>query len=352
MYEAFYGLSADPFRLSPDHRYCFYHPSYKKARAYMRYSLTRAEGFVMVTGRPGTGKTTLINDLLASLDTTEVSVARLATTQLQGEDFLRAVGYAFGIDSQGLDQATLLRDIERYLQTLHQGGRSALLVVDEAQDLRPSALTELRLLANIQCGSELLMQAFLIGQEQLAPLMGRAEMEQFRQRIIAACHLQPLTLTEVRSYVEHRVNCAGWKGDPSIEGRAFHHIHRFSQGIPRQVNMVCSRLFLHGCVEELHRITAEDALSVIEELNRECLGPSALREAEPIWPPLTGSYSQPRQSRPKAGLRDAGSVQESLSTPVHTPARREPLINLSAMLRDCRKIKFLTFGSMRIFIYR
>ncbi len=273
MYQTFYHLSADPFRLSPNHRLCYQHPSFKKAGAYMQYALQRAEGFVMVTGRPGTGKTTLINGLLASLDSATYCVARLATTQLRGQDFLRAVAYAFNLSAEGVDQATLLRNLERFFIQRHDAGQRVLLIVDEAQDLHESALTELRLLSNTQRAGGLLLQAFLVGQESLTSLVRGRDMQQFHQRIIAACHLDPLDLEQTRAYVLHRLKVTGWSNDPQLSEDVFSAIYQFSQGVPRQINLVCSRLLLHGWAEEKHALDVRDAQEVLQGLRQEQLVP-------------------------------------------------------------------------------
>ncbi len=276
MYESFYRFSLDPFRMGPDHDLCYVHRSYGKAKAYLRYALLQREGFVMVTGESGTGKTTLIGELLAELDSQEYVVARLATAQLAGRDLVRSVAYALALSAEGLDQATLLRDIGRYLDDQHRAGKRVLLVVDEAQDLEMGALTELRLLANAQNGSELLLQIFLVGQDTLASRVRRADMQQFHQRIIAACHLEPLSRDETRGYIEHRLRRAGWQGDPRIGLGVFTAVHRFSRGVPRRINLTMSRLLLHGWSEERHALTGRDVELTIAELRRENLAPVEL----------------------------------------------------------------------------
>ena len=140
MYEIYYNFQAEPFRLSPDHHFCFEHKGYARAGAYMTYAYRRAEGFVMITGRPGTGKTTLIGDLVESLSSDNVHVANLVCTQLQADDLLRSVAYSFEIGSANIDKAELLQRLTVLLQRWHRANRRALLIVDEAQDLSPSAM--------------------------------------------------------------------------------------------------------------------------------------------------------------------------------------------------------------------
>ena len=271
MYEIYYNFQAEPFRLSPDHHFCFEHKGYARAGAYMAYAYRRAEGFVMITGRPGTGKTTLIGDLVESLSSDNVYVANLVCTQLQADDLLKSVAYSFEIGSVNIDKAELLQRLTVLLHRWHRANKRALLIVDEAQDLSPSAMEELRLLTNIQLENQPLLQVFLVGQPELRDLVLRPEMEQVHQRIVAASHIGSIEPEETEGYVMHRLQVVGWKGDPSMERGIFPLIHRFSEGVPRRINLICSRLFLLGSVEDRHTIEVKDVAVVIGELQTEGL---------------------------------------------------------------------------------
>lgn len=276
MYEYFYQLKAEPFRLSPDHQFCYSHEGYARAKAYMAYAFVRAEGFVMVTGRPGTGKTTLIGDLIESLADERVTTASLVCTQLGADDLLRMVAFAFGMDVAAQEKSQVLQRLTTLFNRLHQQGRRALLIVDEAQDLPESALEELRLLTNLQVRGEPLLQIFLLGQEELRDLIQRPSMSQVQQRIVATCHLQSLKLMETREYILHRLLRVGWKGNPKLSEALYPIIYRFSDGVPRRINLICSRLFLHGSVEQRDRIGVADAKDVISELQMEQLATGSL----------------------------------------------------------------------------
>lgn len=271
MYDLFYGFTKEPFRLSPDHHFAYQHRGYKKARAYMAYAFMRAEGFVMVTGRPGTGKTTLVGALVEDLSGERVTTANLVCSQLQADDLLKMVAYEFGVDVAHTDKGSLLQHLSRLLTKWNREGRRALLIVDEAQDLSVSAMEELRLLTNIQQGGKPLLQIFLLGQPELRELILSPALEQVHQRIVAASHLEALEVDETEAYVRHRLDAVGWRGDPALSRALYPLIHKFSEGVPRRINLICSRLLLHGSVEQVHRLGVADMREVVSELQGENL---------------------------------------------------------------------------------
>ncbi len=333
MYETFYNLQAEPFRLSPDHKFCYEHNSYAKARAYMVYAFKRAEGFVMITGRPGTGKTTLIGELVESLAQDKVATANLVCTQLEADDLLKSVAFSFGIGSKRADKAELLQRLNVLFQRRHREGRRALLIVDEAQDLSPSAMEELRLLTNIQLGGQPLLQIFLLGQPELRDLILSPEMEQVHQRIVAATHIEGLEADETEAYVMHRLQAVGWCGDPAIDRAIFPLIHRFSEGVPRRINLICSRLFLLGSVEQRHTIAVDDVRVVIGELQAENLAAGTsisevdfVVSGEAQWVPVPGEIAQ-HEDRPEVYLHainsESFSAADSGSTASNVDSKKK-----------------------------
>lgn len=271
MYDSFYELKGEPFRLSPDHNMAFEHKRFAKARAYMAYAFMRAEGFVMITGRPGTGKTTLVGALVEQLSSEKVVVAKLVCTQLKADDLLKLVAYEFGISPDVVDKGGLLQQLGAKLKSWDREGRRALLVVDEAQDLSVSALEELRLLTNIEVQGRPLLQIFLLGQPELRELILRPELEQVHQRLVAATHLEPLAMEETEAYICHRLEIVGWRNNPLISKAVYPLVFKFSEGIPRRINLIFSRLLLHCAVEQSDKVGVADIRVVIEELQNENL---------------------------------------------------------------------------------
>ena len=192
MFESFYGLSANPFRLSADERFRFAHRAYAKAWSYLKYAFEQGEGFVLITGRPGTGKTTLIRDIMSELDESKILAVNLVTNQFQSEELLRKVALSFGYDAQNYNKATLLTKISDHAMQEHAAGRHVAIIVDEAQNLTDNGLEELRLISNLQVGNQPLFQIFLIGQEELRSLIYGQGLENIRQRIVASCRVEPM----------------------------------------------------------------------------------------------------------------------------------------------------------------
>jgi len=279
MYESFYGLHGKPFQLNPDPQFYFGSRGHNRALAYLQYGLYQGEGFIVITGEIGAGKTTLVRSLIEQLDPSKFVAAQIVSTQLDAGDLLRSVATAFGIPSKAREKAHLLASIEAFLTSLAATNRRALLIVDEAQNLTIRAIEELRMLSNFQHGNQAMLQSFLVGQPQLRKLMRRPEMEQLSQRVIASHHLGPMDRAETEAYIKHRLTLVGWADDPVFEIDAFDVIHAFANGIPRQINTLTNRVLLAGCLAERHEILGEDVNAVIEEIREELGGGSGRRSA-------------------------------------------------------------------------
>ena len=269
MYAEFYGLTAQPFQLTPDARFFFESTVHRQAMAYLVYGLHHAEGFIIITGEVGAGKTILVENLLSTIDRSSFVTAKIVTTHLAGDDLLHMVAASFGIAKEGLAKGPLLQRISEFALAQHRDGKRVLLIVDEAQNLTFEALEELRMLSNIIFDRTMALQSFLLGQPQFRATLGSPRLEQLRQRVTAAYHLGPLGEGESRAYVEHRLRRADWKGDPHFTEDCFPLIHQRTAGVPRQINALCSRLLLFGFLEELHTLTADAVEKVAKDLREE-----------------------------------------------------------------------------------
>ena len=267
MYDQFYGLSGRPFQLTPDPQYYFESATHRKALSYLGYGLAQGEGFIVITGEVGAGKSTLVSHLMQSVDKARLTAATIVTSQLDGLDMVRMAAESFGIDSRGLDKAATLKGIENFLHAEARTGRRCLLVVDEAQNLSVDALEELRMLSNFQLGSSALLQIFLLGQPEFRDLVRDApELEQLRQRVIATHHLEPMDANEVEPYVAHRLSRAGWTGSPDITPDAFAALYAETHGIPRKLNTLMNRVMLMGAVEQVFILDESLVAAVIEDM--------------------------------------------------------------------------------------
>jgi len=273
MYESFYGLSSKPFQLNPDPTFYFGSKQHRRAKAYLDYGVSRNEGFIVITGEVGAGKTTLLRTLIDSLHGSNVVVGHLVTTQLGAEDTLRMVGASFGFKVKDVPKSELLITLEAFLISQTSKGKRCLLIVDEAQNLTPRAVEELRMLSNFQFGNQALMQSFLVGQPEFREILQRPEMEQFRQRVAATCHIGPLDRDETQHYIEHRLKCAGSTGKPSFDPGAFDAIFQASGGIPRRINSVCDRLLLAGFLAGKNHLAVGDVNEVVREFAEESAVP-------------------------------------------------------------------------------
>ncbi len=293
MYTSHFGLITKPFQLSPDPDFFFSSTGHKRAMSYLQYGLGQGEGFIVVTGEIGTGKTTLMRNLLKNIDQSRIIAAQLVTTKLEADDLLRLICSSFGLAAENKAKAVLLQQFQDFLLAAHKAGKRVLLVVDEAQNLPAGAIEELRMLSNFQLTDSPLLQSFLLGQPELRQIIQRPDMEQFRQRIIASCHLKPLEALEVKEYILWRLSIAGWAQNPKFTDIAFAVIHGHTGGVPRRLNIFCDRLLLFCYLEEMNTITVESVNTVAAELAEE-LSPQLDYQRAPLIAPSTQAYAAPR----------------------------------------------------------
>lgn len=268
MYEDYYRFRARPFQLSPDPRFFFYSRGHRRAMAYLQYGVHQGEGFLVITGEIGAGKTMLARTLAQKFGSPSLLLAQVVSTQLEADDLLNMVAAAFDLPEEK-SKGQLLRKLEKFLLARHQQGKRTILLVDEVQNLPQGSLEELRMLSNFQHNERSLLQSFLLGQPEFRATLQRPELEQLRQRITASYHLGPIELLETEAYIEHRLKTVGWNGDPSFAQDTFPVIHRHTGGIPRKINHLCDRLLLLGRMDEKHAFSAKDVFEVIDDMKNE-----------------------------------------------------------------------------------
>lgn len=286
MYDQFYGFEGRPFQLTPDPHFYFESATHRKALSYLGYGLAQGEGFIVITGDIGAGKTTLVGHLMATIDPARLTAVKIVSTQVGGDDMLRLTAQSFGLPIEGMPKAQILRQVEAFLHGQARAGRRSLLIVDEAQNLSVSAIEELRMLSNFQLGGQSLLQIFLLGQPEFRDLLKSAQLEQLRQRVIATHHLDPMQPNEIEPYILHRLSVVGWTGDPHFTQDSFAAIYAATGGVPRRVNVLASRVLLLGALDQLSEIDAEAVRAVIADMGADSdaalqsVRPSVLDRAE------------------------------------------------------------------------
>lgn len=296
MYEVYYGFHDRPFQLTPNPQWFFASKLHKRALAYLQYGLSQGEGFIVITGDVGTGKTTIANQLLGKLDHQRIIARQIVSSKLSPDDLLRMIASVFQLSVKDNNKAAYLEAISNYLTQLHQQNKRALLIVDEAQNLPLESVEELRMLSNFQLAGKPLLQSFLLGQNELNAIIQSPQMEQFRQRIIASSNLSALTLEDCQAYIEYRIAQAG-VSRPLLDSACYPLIHQFSQGIPRKINNLMDRVLLFGFLEDKNILTAQDVQDVIQEIRGEVAQqvPQPVAPAAP--PPIAATTSSASQQQ-------------------------------------------------------
>ncbi|MBR0551932.1 ExeA family protein [Stakelama marina] len=289
MYDDHYGLSERPFQLTPDPKFWFDTATHRKAMAYLGYGLSQGEGFIVITGDPGAGKTTLIGHLTAQIDPERLNVIKIVTTRIEPDDLLHLVAAGLDVKTDGMGKAQLLTEIERGLHRVARTGKRSLLIVDEAQGLPVGSLEELRMLSNFQAGGHPLLQILLVGQPEFRDVMqGGDRLEQLRQRVIAMHHLDPMGPDEVEDYLVHRLSVVGWQGRPDFTQEAVDALYRHSGGVPRRLNQLAGRVMLFGAIENIDCFGEDDVNAVVADLEADMTGHTekpAVEASAPAAPP-------------------------------------------------------------------
>ncbi len=320
MFEEFYGLTGKPFQLTPDPQFYFHSLTHRKALSYLGYGLAQGEGFIVITGEVGAGKSTLVEHLVSTIDPAQLTVGQIVTSKLNEDEIVHVVAQSFGLEIEGHDKATALGMIETLLHEEARAGRRCLLIVDESQNLSVAALEELRMFSNFQLGSHPLLQTLLLGQPEFRATLQHERLEQLRQRVIATHHLEPMQREEVQPYIEHRLGLVGWRGNPAFDQDIFADLFKASGGIPRRVNVLTNRLMLLGAVEQRTRFDSAMLKAVIADMARDSEIPAS---AAAETPAMAGARDQARQVQAPAA---AAAPQLDMVAVTAMLAERDALI--------------------------
>jgi general secretion pathway protein A len=289
MYQNFFGLKESPFSVSPDPRYIYWTKTTQESLAALAYGIQSRKGFLLLTGEVGTGKTTLLNGLLDWLREQEIATAFIFNSQLlsvtQLFDFIMA---DFEIPCESRMKSQVLLKLNQWLLERYRSGRASVLIIDEAQNLSDQVLEEVRLLTNLETSSEKLLQIVLAGQPELDEKLKRPQLRQLRQRIVFRCKTIPLTKEETHAYIQERLRIGGANGQSIFLRETVNTIYRYSQGIPRVINLLCEHALINSFVEEVKPVP----VSIVEEVAKEF----QLDEISPIPPP--GSWSVQEENQP------------------------------------------------------
>lgn len=266
MYLDFYGFKEKPFTITPNPRFLYLSKNHKEVFAHLLYGIQEHSGFIAVTGEVGTGKTTVLRTLLGQLDDDAYRLAFIFNPCLSALDLLRSINREFGIDAEGASNSDLVHALNAFLLLQKNEGRTVVLVIDEAQNLEPSVLEQIRLLSNLETDTDKLIQIVLVGQPELNQLLGRSELRQLNQRITVRYHLDKMDFEDTCDYIGHRLRVAGGTHHTVFNPSALKKIYRYADGLPRLINILCARALLVGYAEGCREVSPRMIASAIDEL--------------------------------------------------------------------------------------
>ena len=300
MYEDFFGLQKDPFVLTPDPDFLFLTDAHRDALAALSYSILHYRGFMVLTGDAGTGKTTLLRSILESIPDDRAQFAYVFNPTLNPSEFLEMLMLDFGLEVSADSKTQRLLQLQQFLLNSHKEGRVCALIVDEAHQLSPELLEEIRLLTNFETSNAKLLQIVLAGQDELNDLLDRKELRQLKQRIAIRMHINPLAAQDVERYLRHRWFKAGAAGDLPFLPDAIQRIIAYSGGIPRTINAMCGNALLSAYAEESQLIRADHIMDVAREMHLAEASPLPAAATPPAAPALRAQRPEPAGPKPGA----------------------------------------------------
>jgi len=308
MYEAFYQLNERPFNFTPDPHFLYQSAKHKEALAHLVYGIERRSGFVLLTGEIGTGKTTICRALIKKLDS-NTEIAYIFDPSLEPEALLQRINQEFGIDTESSTIKELNDELNEFLIDRNGKGRNCVLLIDEAQNLTPGALEQIRLLSNLETETRKLLQIVLVGQPELLQHLQLTQLRQLNQRIVVRYHLAELDRQETEEYVAYRLEVAGGKDSVHFTRGAFRSIYRFSGGTPRLINTICDRALVVGCGMKTREITTAILGQAIKEIRGEAIEPRK-GVLQSLLAPLSS-----RQTRAEQTVQPSTAQEQAVSTP-------------------------------------
>jgi general secretion pathway protein A len=311
MYKEFYGLKANPFNVNPDPRYLFLTRHTEEALACLTYGIQSRKGFVLLTGEVGTGKTTLVNKLLEWLRLKQVATAFIFNPRLDVPQFLDYMMADFGIACDTKDKSKVLQRLNNWLLDRYRAGETAVLIVDEAQNLSEEVLEEIRMLTNLETFTEKLLQIVLVGQPELEEKLKQPQLRQLRQRLSLRAKTHALTLDETKAYVQQRLRIAGANGRDIFDEEALAAVHRYATGIPRVINLICEHCLVSAFVDQQQVIGATVVDTVARDFDLGDTTPSGAM----VIPPQAGAG--------RIDLADALRSLAALATHLRKPEDKE-----------------------------
>lgn len=268
MYLDFYGLKENPFNVTPDPRYLYFSPHHQEAYCHIIYGIEQRKGFIEITGEVGCGKTTICRAVLSALNDT-VQTALILNPSLTETQLMRAMLNDFGLNVRCRDRLAYIETLNEFLLRMNAEGSNVALVIDEAQDLSPNVMEQVRLLSNLETDQHKLIQIVLVGQPELKQRLASNGLRQLRQRIAVRYHISPLTREQVAVYIDHRLKVAGSDGRVVFDLDAVRLVHKYSQGTPRVINSICDNVLLAGYVARTTRMDATCVKKAIRQLEGE-----------------------------------------------------------------------------------